>query len=431
MNRHALFAILLVLSACFLLAGCQAGDDEEFVEDTFSALRKLTADDPANDDKFGLSIAVSGSYALISAPAANPVGSDSGAAYLFLQSQGGADAWGQVKKFQAADGAANDLFGFAVDLSGDTAVIGAVGDAADKGAAYVFHRNQGGADAWGQVAKLVASDAAEGDNFGFSVAIDGDTVIVGAMGEDGSGTDEGAAYVFYRNQGGADAWGQVAKLAGEDAENVDQFGYDVDVEGDLVIVAAPGVDGAGTDRGAAYIFMRDLGGSDGWGLVKKLTASNASDSTWFGAPAALSGGVAVIGAAWDDNGGTYRGAAYIFARHQGGTDNWGELKKLSASDPQNNAMFGYAVAIDGDTIIVGAGWDDGGGTERGQAYIFVRNEGGPDNWGEAQRLRASDGANEDWFGLVTAIEGSYLIIGATGSDGGGSERGAAYVFKKI
>jgi len=337
-------------------------------------------------------------------------------------------------KFVASDAGDEDLFGISVAISGDYAVVGAVaedGAGTSRGAAYVFYRNQGGADSWGQVKRLRASDAADDDGFGFAVALDGDTLIVGADGEDGSGTDEGAAYVFYKDQGGADNWGQVVKLTAGDPDDVNQFGYSVAVSGDAVLVGSPGDNGAGSDRGAAYVFSRDLGGADGWGQVKKLTASDTADDVWLGNSVALDGSLAVVGAAWDDGGGTNRGAAYLFGRDQGGAENWGEVKKLTASDANNSDIFGYAVALDGDYVVVGAGWSEGGGTERGQAYLFARNEGGTDNWGEVQRLRASDGANQDWFGFSVALDGLYLLVGADGEDGAGTERGAAYLFRKI
>jgi hypothetical protein len=112
-------------------------------------------------------------------------------------------------------------------------------------------------------------------------------------------------------------------------------------------------------------------------------------------------------------------------------DSWGQVKKLVASDEHDDDLFGYAVAVSGDEILVGAGWARGGGTERGQAYLFSRDEGGTDNWGEIQRLRASDAANEDWFGSAVAIDGLYLVAGAPGEDGAGADMGAVFVFRRL
>jgi hypothetical protein len=263
------------------------------------------------------------------------------------------------------------------------------------------------------------------------VTIDGDTVVVGSNGEDGAGTDRGAAYVFYRNQGGDDAWGQVAKLTAQDPADSDQFGWALDLAGDTLIIGSPGDNGAGTARGSAYLFSRDLGGTDAWGQLKKITAGDPSDGSAFGTTTALNGTLAVVGAASEDGAGTNRGAAYLFGRDQGGAANWGQLKKLAASDAHNGDLFGYDVAVDGDYVLVGAGWSNGGGTQRGQVYVFARSEGGTDNWGEAQILRASDGANEDLFGFFVAIDGLYILGGALAEDGAGTDRGAAYMFRKI
>jgi len=435
MKNNMTFAILLAGLACLLLAGCQA-NEEEIVENMFGSLVKLTASDGADTDRFGLSVAIDGSYAIVGAPGVNGSGTNQGAAYLFLRSQGGTDNWGQVKQLVAADAATDDMFGFSVDISGDYAVVGAYGEngsGTDQGAAYIFYRDQGGADNWGQVKKLVSNDADDEDGFGFTVAIDGDTVIVGADSEDGDtgGTDEGAAYIFYRDQGGANNWGQVVKLVSDNPDDSNRFGFAVDVRGDFAVVGSPWEDGAGTDRGAAYLFARDLGGADAWGLMKELAPGDAQDATYVGTCVATDGTLTLVSAAWDDGEGTNRGAAYLYGRDQGGADNWGQVEKLVASDAHNEDLFGYDLALSGNYVVVGAGWAGGGGTERGQVYVFARDEGGTGNWGEAQRLRASDGANGDWFGISVAIDGSYLLVGADGEDGDGSEKGAAYIFKEI
>jgi hypothetical protein len=433
MKTKSALALLLAGTASLLLAGCQT-KDEVLPETTFRSLLKLVASDTADNSSFGMSSSVDGDLAIVGAPGDDVNGSNSGAAYLFLQSQGGLDGWGQIKKLVASDAEVNDIFGVSVDISGDYALVGAGaedGAGTDRGAAYIFYRNQGGTDNWGQIKKLTVSDAVDKDGFGFAVAIAGDTMIVGADGVDGGGTDEGAAYVFGKDQGGADNWGRVVKLVAGDPDDANQFGYSVDVNGDVAIIGSPGDDGAGSARGSAYLFSRDLGGTDAWGQLKKLTADDTSDGSSFGTATALDGALAVVGAAWENGGGTNRGAAYLFGRDQGGSENWGQLKKLAASDAHNYDLFGYDVAVDGDYVVIGAGWSKGGGTERGQAYVFVRSEGGTDNWGEAQILRASDGANEDWFGFCVAIDGLYLLSGASGEDGAGGERGAAYLYRKI
>ena len=128
------------------------------------------------------------------------------------------------------------------------------------GAAYVFARNHGGPDNWGEVEKLTASDAAGGDGFGQSVAISGDRIVVGALRGDGAVIDSGTLYVFERNQGGADLWGEVIELAADDGAVGDEFGRSVAAHNDTIVAGAPRDSGAGTDSGSAYVFERNEGG---------------------------------------------------------------------------------------------------------------------------------------------------------------------------
>jgi hypothetical protein len=451
---------------------------------------KLTASDAANGDQFGLSLAISGDRAVVGAP---HIDLDVGAAYIFERNQGGADAWGQVTKLTISEAADHDHLGYSVAISADTVVAGAYGrasgrgaaylfvvggghwqevaipgasDAADEdwfgrsaaissdtivvgahgedsagssgGAAYIFTRNRYGADNWGEVKKLVALDGQDGDYFGYAVAISGDTIVVGAYGEDGGGNNRGAAYVFARNYDPgnpstplADNWGQVKKLHAIDAENIDWFGYSVAISADTVVAGAPGEDSGGNLSGAAYLFERNQGGKDNWGQAKKLTASDAAEGDFFGRSLAVSTDTVVVGAIYEGGAGTARGAAYVFARNQGGVaESWGQVKKLTASDTADEDCFGRAVAISWDTILVGADREDGGGSDWGAAYLFERNQGGKDNWGQMKKLTASDAADEDQFGISVAISGDTVVVGAWTEDGAGTDRGTAYVFER-
>jgi hypothetical protein len=434
MNRTTALILILAGLLGLLLAACSAGGDEEIPETSFRSLLKIVAGDAADSDNFGYKAALDGNYAIVGAPGADGEGTDRGQAYVFFKTQGGTDGWGQVKALVASDASDGDFFGVAVDISGDYAVVGAGaenGSGTNQGAAYVFYRNQGGENNWGQVKKITAEDKDDDDGFGYGVAISGDTIIVGSDGEDGAGSDRGAAYVFLKDEGGADNWGQVIKLVAPDPEDAAQFGFAVALDGDVAIVGAPRMDGDGTDRGEAYVFSRDQGGVGAWGLVKTIAASAPSDSSWFGNSVDVDGALAVVGEAWNDGPGTNRGAAYVFGRDEGGADNWGQIERLAPSDPHDSDFFGFSVAVSGSNVLVGAAWASASGTERGQVYLFSKDEGGTDNWGEAQRLRASDAQNEDWFGFSCSIDGTYILAGAIGEDGSGSARGAAYLFKKI
>ena len=205
------------------------------------------------------------------------------------------------------------MFGSSVAIYADTAIVGAayddIGSNRDQGSAYIFERNQGGANNWGEVKKLTASDGAA-DDFFAGVAIYADTAIVGAIHDDiGSNRDQGSAYIFERNQGGANNWGEVKKLTASDGAQDDRFGG-VAIYADTVIVSAYFINtGNNRIRGSAYIFERNQGGANNWGEVKKLTASDSAQNDGFGAPVAIYADTAIVGAIGGNIG---KGSAYIF-----------------------------------------------------------------------------------------------------------------------
>ncbi|WP_132000263.1 FG-GAP repeat protein, partial [Dokdonella fugitiva] len=371
---------------------------------------KLIAGDAQTGDQLGYSVAVSGDTAVVGAPYEDGEGNTAGAAYVFVRSGG---SWSQQAKLVAGDPQANDYFGVSVALDGDTAVVGAHYEdtgGANAGAAYVFVRSGG---SWSQQAKLVAGDAQADDWFGWSVALDGDTALVGAPREDDGGSNAGAAYVFVRGGG---VWSQQAKLVAGDAQLGDQLGWSVAFDGDTALVGANGEDGAGTDAGAAYVFVRS-GAS--WEQQAKLMAVDAETNDQFGLSVALDGDTALVGAYGES---AFAGAAYVFVRSGGG---WSEQAKLVAGDAQSGDQFGWSVALDGDTALVGANGEDERGTDAGAAYVFVRNGG---SWTQQTKLVAGDAQVSDWFGWSVALDGDTVLAGANGEDDGGSNAGAAYVF---
>jgi hypothetical protein len=391
---------------------------------------KLTADDAAAFDYFGYTVSISGDLAVVGARQDDDGGSNSGAAYIFARDQGGADNWGQVQKLTVDDAEAYDYFGHSVSISGDLAVVGAPNDddgGSNSGAAYIFARDQGGADNWGQVQKLTADDAEASDRFGRTVSISGDLLMVGAPNDDDGGSNSGAAYIFARDQGGADNWGQVQKLSAVDAEAGDEFGYNVSISAGLAVVGAPYEDDGGSSSGSAYIFAQDQGGADNWGQVQKLSADDAGIGDEFGYTVSISGDLVVVGAPNDDDGGGNSGSAYIFAQDQGGADNWGQVQKLTADDAADGDCFGWSVSISGDLAMVGAPYEDNGGSNSGAAYTFARDQGGADNWGQVEKLTADTVAN-DLFGYTVSISDDLAAVGAHLDDDGGNASGSVYLF---
>jgi len=378
---------------------------------TWSLFKTLLPSDGDAEWLFGKSVAISGDIIAVGSPGAfyNYVGR----VYIYYRNQGGADNWGQVRNLLPSDWGMNDNLGQSVALDGDILVAGAplddVGSNADQGSAVIFSRNWGGADNWGMVKRIVTDkDPAAGDQFGTSVSVEGGIVVAGAPYHEG----KGAAFLFYRNLNGADQWGQWGERGNPDATASGRFGSSVSLACDYLLVGAPGSD---SNRGAAYVFGRNEYNADQWWLTKKLTASDGAANDEFGNSVALTDGVALVGAYFDNIGGAdRRGSAYLFSQNQGGANNWGQIRKLTASDGAAHDWFGVAVALQTGTILVGAMLDDIGAiANQGSAYIFRYDAG----WAPRNTLTAYDAGNYDWkcFGEEVAISGGIAAVRAATS----------------
>ena len=369
---------------------------------------KLVASDAEAGDRFGYGAAIDGDTLVVGAPYEDTGGSSTGAAYVFTRS---GTTWSQQAKIQSSDIAAGDKLGWSVAIDGDTMVVGAGYEdntgGTDAGAAYVFIRS---GTSWSQQAKLVASDAAASDYAGWSVAIDGDTLVVGAYGEDTGGSSAGAAYVFTRS---GTTWSQQAKIQASDAQANDQFGGSVAIEGDTIVVAARLEDTGASAAGSVYVFTRS---GTSWSQQAKIQASDAAGGDYFGEYVAIGGNTLVVGAYREGAGGTDAGAAYVFTRS--GTT-WSQQAKLVASDAAASDYFGVSVGIEGDTILVGAYGKNSGA---GAAYVFTRSG---TSWTQAKKLVVSGAQNYDNFGYRVVISNNTILVGALGED---SYTGAAYTF---
>ena len=425
-GRHELnrFAIKTISCVAVFLVGCCVLP--------IGAEDKLVASDEWGYDIFGYSAGLDGDTAVIGAPGNDDHGAASGSAYIF-EWDTLTGTWIETIMLTASDAAVDDHFGQGVAISGDIVVVGAIFDdhtVIGGGSAYVFYRDHGGPDAWGEVAKLTASDAGLEDWFGCSVAIDGSRVVVGARQADGVGTDSGKAYIFDQDAGGLDNWSEVKILAASDAAADASFGRSTAVSGDTVVVGAHRDAAGGTDSGAAYVFDRDQGGAGVWGEVVKLTAADAAAEAYFGISAAIDGDLVLVGAFRDNGAALDSGAAYLFDRNLGGPDAWGQLTKFVPSDAAEDDRAGLSVDIRGATVVVGAGWHDAVADKAGAAYVFDRNRSGADAWGEVMKLTASDGVVDDFLGHSgVSIGDGRVILGAYGVDGPmGTNSGVAYIF---
>jgi hypothetical protein len=380
---------------------------------------KVVSSDVALTDQFGGTAAISGDTTVWAAKRQDTGGTDSGAAYVFTRS---GTTWTQQQKLVASDPAAGDWFGDNIAIDGDTVAVGTRLENAPsytyQGAVYVFTRS---GTTWSQQQKIQSSDIATNDYFGSgeggNVAIDSNTLVVGAGGEDTTVTNSGAVYVFTRS---GTTWSQQQKFQASDVATSgvvsgnNSFGHSVDIDGDTLIVGAKGYH---SGKGAAYVFTRS---GTTWSQQQKLSISGATANDNFGQEVAVDGNYAVISAYGEDDNGSGAGAAYVFIRS--GTT-WTQQQRLVSSDIAAGDWFGYDVDIEGDVIVAGAPFESTGGSSAGAIYVFTRSG---TTWSQQKKLVASDAAANDMFGWAgVGIDSDTVIVGANGEN---SNRGAGYIF---
>lgn len=327
----------------------------ELIGSTWSEQVKLVASDASANGHFGTSVSIDGDRAIVGASHGTGPTAGPGAAYVFEKVSG---VWTQTAKLEASDGAGGDFFGSAVSLFGDRALIGASQDGVGEGSAYVFRYT--GSD-WLQEQKLVPDDSAVNQQFGSSVALADDRAVVGAKNDSSVNSEQGAVYVFVRNN---QTWTQEVELSPSDGASGDDFGNSVSISDNRIIVGAPRHDATGANSGAAYMFV--LSGTT-WSAEAKLTADDGQAEDQFGYAVTLSDGRAVVGSVLDDDAGSASGSAYVFVRD--GSE-WMQDEKLTASDAGSNSNFGSAVSIDSDRAIVGASGIASSSDAGGAAYVF-------------------------------------------------------------
>lgn len=414
--------------------------------------KKIIASDRTTHGSFGQDISISGNYALISAPADDGLADGkpsldwAGAAYLFFNDQG---IWKQIKKIYPPVRTAYSYFGISVCIKDDYIIIGSESETdvneqnwvPGAGAAYIFAKDQGGADNWGFVKKVTSPNRQINEYFGRNVAIDGDNAIAGAH-------YQGRAYVLEKNAGGTNNWGAVATLLPQAGNSFSSFGGRVAISGEHVVVGAYTDDNSGTgpaleESGSAYIFKKTLGGANNWGLVKKITASSITENANFGLSVSINDDQVVVGAPHETVmiGSTLMysvGAAYLFSKNNGGLDQWGFEKKLTADVRRDRSNFGSSVAIRRGTVVVGAQTEafdhknEDYVINAGAAWVFSENLGGIGNWGQTAKIHAPDRDKDDLFGNAVALNDTLILVGAIGENNGGPFQihypGATYSF---
>ena len=402
--------------------------------DPFVQVGKLTASDGVAGDWLGLSVAVSGDTIVAGAPRVN-VGGNSplqGAVYVFVEPAGGWASATETARLTASDGASGDQFGSTVAISPNTIVVAAPdatvgnngnGGNADQGAAYVFAKPAtGGWQSGTETAKLIAPDGSANDLLGTSLGISGDTVVAGAFNQTiGGNQSQGAAYVFVKPAGG---WGTAsptqAKLTASDGTARDDLAHSVAISGDTVVASRVGTPANGRIAGADYVFTKPSGGWADEHETAKLTPPAGGQISGGGTGQAVAISGDTVAAEGND-------VVYVFVRPTGGWSDAQPAATLTASAGSAGDELGFALAVSGDTVIAGAPFAD---NSLGAVYLFTKPAGGWTSGHETQKLSPTqDTPSAGEFGYAVGVEGGTIVAGAPfEQEGNTGQQGTAYVF---
>jgi hypothetical protein len=390
------------------------------VVDPWIQRANLTASDGQSGDALGSSIAVSADTVVVGAPTSGP---SQGAVYVFVKPASGWKNMTQVAKLTASDATFDDELGFVVDIQGDTIVAGApvVGFNNKPGAVYVFVKPAGGWKDMTQTAELLPSDAQSIDQLGWSVSISGNTVVSGAIGD-------GKVYIFVKPVRGWKNMTQTAELTTSDG---DILGDWVAIDRDTI--AAGSSYSVANPNGAAYVYVKP---TKSWKNTKKqnakLVASDGQPLDELGFSVSVEGDIIVAGAPEAMIGSNKeQGAGYVFVKPVGG---WKGLltqtAKLTSSDGEARDQLGWAASISGNTLALGANHAHSKGASTGAAYVYVKPAAGWKNSTQQSKVFARDGRRVGSFGESVSMSGGTLVVGAPRTTvGSNSGQGAAYVFE--
>ena len=388
-----------------------------------STPEKLIADDAFKDSAFGWAVAVDGNLAAVSAFADED---QKGAVYLYEHKDTG---WVQVSKLLASQGVTGDVMGLSLAIDGETIAVGAPLDdnegGTDAGAVYIFTKP---ADGWQAVTNETvritspATDTRKDRGFGTAIALKGDTLVVGAPGK-GDALVSGDVFVF---QGSGANWVPKARLNVPNLNGSDLFGSAVDFDGNTIVVGAFGQD---NEKGAVYLFRKPVAGWSDKSYDALLMADDAAIKDYFGGSVAIEGDTIMVGANGDDDKGSKSGSVYLFTRSNGAWEQ--QPEKLHASDGKAVGNFGYSLDLSSNVLVVGASSlsDD---EASDSVYIFTRSG---EKWIQQEKLSDPDQKPKSKFGISVAIDetGSTIVVGAVGADAGSSraekDAGAAYLYQ--
>lgn len=308
---------------------------------------------------------------------------------------------------------AQGRFGRSVDVCDSIAVTGTYGRIPGTGSAEIYQRNSTGT--WNKIKSIVAENVTTNIAFGFSVSVFGDLIAIGAPGDSQAGSQAGAVYFFSRNEGGVNNWGQIANIVSPNATSLAFFGWTVSVYGDLLVVGEPRADRNSTsDSGAAYLFGRNVGGPNNFGLISSFASPKAFLNGQFGYDVDVDAdhGIVVIGSDFDFN----EGACYVFEQNATGINAWGLTATLRSIVGSVDGNFCDAVAVQNDTIVAGSVVQTLPGSVGGAVFIWRRSTNASNPWPLEQTRGGSAGGER--YGTSVAINEHVIVVGATGTNQG-------------
>jgi hypothetical protein len=347
---------------------------------------------------FGYSVTLDSSRAAVGAAMDDVYGGHSGSAYVFKKD---GENWVEEQRLIPSDGEFGGEFGWSVAIQGNDIFVGERNDSElgiVAGAVYYYQFNSDLAK-WYEKKKITASDEVAGDKFGSSISISGEYAIIGANGVDGVTGNDGAAYIFQKND---TSWSEVSKITPQGIVGEAYFGTSVDIDGDFALIGSYQDDERGKEAGAAYIFKRN---GANWEQKVKLSSSETDRSDHFGYSVSISGEYAAVGAIGVFGTG---GVVYIY-KYDTGEDSWNQCARLTDTTMTYSVAYGFSLAMDGAYLLVGVRQDETLGNNAGALYLYKR-EGS--DWMLIRKIYASDGGESDQLGWTAFLYGDHLIGGA-------------------
>lgn len=385
---------------------------------SFATQDMIVAKDGKANDYFGNSAAIDGNTVLVGAYKADiDQVVDAGAAYVYVLND---NAWHQQAKLVAEPFFAEDTTGGNVALNNDIAVLGVIGrddKGKDAGAVITFERH---GENWRRTQLITAPDAKPGDAFGQSISLTKNHLVIGAPRSDAMGENSGAAYIFERVN---NKWRYQTKIKASDGAAGDLFGISIAIDGETIVVGADLHDEKAENAGAVYVYA--LAHDNKWKQEAKLIADDAGDTDIFGVRVAISDNVALVSARRDDveGIGIDAGSAYIFERNG---SSWTQKVKLTSPDGQADDRFGRGVALSGNKAIIGAMNHDAKGIDTGAVYVYEKVSG---VWQFTSKITAKNSFANDRFGWNVGLSGNMAVIVSPNHDGTGEDSGAVFVQK--